>query len=108
MDHPAPQQPDPRSGKTPETKTSAHQLRHPSDTLPAWKVLLHTDSANDAEYAAQVTQMITHLPMIDCQAKVEQARRQGVSLLLTTHQERAELYLHQFAARNLTVSIEPA
>lgn len=90
-------QPNRRAGKT----------RHATNALPQWNVTFHTDSTNDADYMVKAIESLTRLPMIDCQAKVEQARRQGTALLLTTHQERAELYLHQFSARNLTVSISP-
>ena len=39
--------------------------------------------------------------------RVLEAHRTGVSLLLSTHQEHAELLAEQFASKSLTVTIEP-
>ena len=37
-----------------------------------------------------------------------EANQSGLSLLLVTHKERAELYQEQFQSKGLTVTIEPA
>ena len=44
----------------------------------------------------------------DAQNRTLEAHNAGVSLLLTTHKERAELYQDQFKSKGLTVTIEPA
>jgi ATP-dependent Clp protease adaptor protein ClpS len=76
-------------------------------TLPPWKVLLHNDPQNEMEYVVETITMLTHLPENEAQERMVEAHKKGVSLLLTTHKERAELYRDQFASRRLTVTIEP-
>ena len=39
---------------------------------------------------------------------LEMAHNTGLALLLTTHRERAELYVEQFHSKKLTVTIEAA
>jgi ATP-dependent Clp protease adapter protein ClpS len=75
--------------------------------LPPWKVLLHNDDVNYAEDV--VTQVCRLTPLAEHAAvqRVLEAHHAGVSLLLVTHKERAELYVEQFASCGLTVSIEP-
>lgn len=75
--------------------------------LPAWKVLLHNDDINDQLYVVETIHMLTRLPKLDAEIRMEEAHRRGVSLLMTTHKEKAELLQQQFASRNLTVTIEP-
>ncbi|MCC6682377.1 MAG: ATP-dependent Clp protease adaptor ClpS [Phycisphaeraceae bacterium] len=76
--------------------------------LPPYRVLLHNDEQNEMLYVVQTIVSLTPLPLRDAAAKMLEAHRRGLSLLLTTHLERAELYVLQFARRNLTVTIEPA
>ena len=82
--------------------------RRPPKTLPPWKVLLHNDDVNDMEYVVESIQMIVHLSKQDSALRALEAHESGVALLLTTHQERAELIQQQFTSRNLSVTIEPA
>lgn len=77
------------------------------DRLPPYKVLLHNDDVNDVGH---VIQSIIDLTPLDRQAafhRTREAHETGVSLLLVTHKERAELYRDQFRTKRLTVSIEP-
>jgi ATP-dependent Clp protease adaptor protein ClpS len=76
--------------------------------LPPWRVLLHNDEVNEMLYVVQAIVSLTPLPLRDAAAKMLEAHKRGLSLLLTTHQERAELYVQQFASCNLIVTIEPA
>mgnify|MGYP001174514928 CR=1 FL=1 len=76
--------------------------------LPPWKVLLHNDDVNERDYVVETIQMLTPLSMSEASTRMKEARNGGVALLLTTHQERAELYIEQFSSRNLTVTAEPA
>lgn len=76
--------------------------------LPPWKVILHNDDVNDILYVVETVLMLTTLDKKKATLCVAEAHHSGLSLLLTTHQERAELYQTQFASRNLTVTIEPA
>ena len=50
---------------------------------------------------------MTTLQAEDAVLKTVEAHDTGLSLLLVTHKERAELYAEQFATFNITVTIEP-
>lgn len=75
--------------------------------LPPYKVLLHNDDINDIEHVVLSIVKITTLSLRDAERRMLEAHRSGVSLLLVTHRERAELYAEQFRSCNLTVTIEP-
>jgi ATP-dependent Clp protease adaptor protein ClpS len=90
------------------TATQAAPRRGPSKPLPLWKVLLHNDDKNDLKF---VIVSIVELTPLDEDAAVQrttEAHKKGLSLLLVTHKERAELYQEQFQSKGLTVTIEPA
>lgn len=77
------------------------------DRMPPWKVLLHNDDVNDMVF---VVDTIVGLGVMNRHAAVLrmlEAHDRGVSLLLTTHRERAELIQEQFTSKGLTVTIEP-
>ena len=76
--------------------------------LPPYSVLLHNDDFNEMLYVVESITKITPLPRRDAALKMLEAHKRGLTLLLTTHLERAELYVLQFASKNLTVTIEPA
>ena len=76
--------------------------------LPPWKVLLHNDNVNSQPDVVETIVMLTGLSWTDAVGRMLEAHFKGVSLLLTTHRERAELHVVQFMRRNLTVTIEPA
>jgi ATP-dependent Clp protease adapter protein ClpS len=75
--------------------------------LPPWRVLLRQEGLSEIVYAVETVMMLTPLDRDEAINRTLEAHRKGVSLLLVTHRERAELYQQQFASRNLTVSIEP-
>src|SRR3954470_14965608 len=75
--------------------------------LPPWKVLLHNDDKNEFLFVINTILELTPLKEQDAVLRTEEAHRTGVSLLLVTHKERAELYKDQFESKSLTVSIEP-
>ncbi|MEX0777139.1 MAG: ATP-dependent Clp protease adaptor ClpS [Phycisphaeraceae bacterium] len=108
--HQAPPQP----SAADEARTQTAQATKPAPAqpkrknLPPWKVLLHNDDENDVLFVIETVRMITTLNKQDAEHRVIEAHQRGVSLLLTTHKERAELYQQQFTSRNLTVTIEPA
>lgn len=88
--------------------SSAKSLpRKSSHALPPWKVLLHRDGADAVEDVVKVLQKVTLLSKDAAAERVLEAQNQGVSLLLVTHQERAELYVEQFASCNVKVTAEP-
>ncbi|HZL34163.1 MAG TPA: ATP-dependent Clp protease adaptor ClpS [Tepidisphaeraceae bacterium] len=86
--------------KSPQTR--------PPQLLPPWKVLLHNDPKNEILFVIKTVMELTPLKEHDATLRTEEAHRTGVSLLLVTHKERAELYKEQFASKGLTVSIEAA
>lgn len=86
------------------TQTSPPEAR----TLPPYKVILHNDDVNDVNYVIRTVMELTHLGKGEAQKRTLEAHLHGLSLLLVTHKERAELYLEQFASKGLTVTIEPA
>ncbi len=75
--------------------------------LPPYRVLLHNDDVNVFEHVVLTILKLTPLPLEDAVARTEEAHTRGVSLLLVTHKERAELYRDQFTSKSLTVTIEP-
>ena len=91
----------------PEVKPEVQSQDPKAEHMPRWKVLLHDDSVNDMLYVCQTIFMLTPLSEQDAVEKMYEAHKEGVSLLLTTHQERAELYQDQFQSKGLTVTIEP-
>ena len=75
--------------------------------LPPYKVLLHNDDVNDMEHVISALLKVTPLRMDDAIAKMVEAHKSGLALLLVTHQELAELYQEQLTSLSLTVTIEP-
>ena len=75
--------------------------------LPPWKVLLHNDEINAQPEVVEAIVTIAGLSRAKAVERMLEAHFKGVSLLLTTHRERAELHVVQFMRRNLTVTIEP-
>ena len=92
-----------------ETATATPELVEPiMDRLPPYAVLLHNDEVTDM---LDVIETITDVTPLNRHRAVEvmiEAHMQGVSLVLTTHRELAELYMEQFESKGLTVTIEPA
>ena len=82
--------------------------RKPPEPLPPWKVLLHNDDKNELVFVIKTVVSLTPLNEDAARQRTIEAHESGVSLLLTTHKERAELYREQFQSKGLTVTIEPA
>lgn len=76
------------------------------ETLPPWRVILHNDDVNTANAVAERVHEITPLNEQDAVLRVKEADETGQSLLLTTHRERAELYVEQFETFMITVTAE--
>lgn len=79
-----------------------------SDCLPPWSVLLHNDDLNDMIDVVVTIRQLTSLSTMQATQCMLEAHTRGLSLLLTTHRERAELLAEQFACKRMTVTIEPA
>lgn len=88
------------------TKRKAPRQKPPR-LLPPWKLILHNDDVNEARTVVKVIQLLTPLKEQEATARMLEAHKTGSSLLLVTHQERAELYVEQFASCRLTVTAEP-
>lgn len=82
--------------------------KKPPQTMPPWKVLLHNDDKNDIVFVVRTVMELTPLNQDEAVQRTTEAHKTGLSLLLTTHKERAELYQEQFMSKGLTVTIEPA
>ncbi|QOV91741.1 ATP-dependent Clp protease adaptor ClpS [Humisphaera borealis] len=92
----------------PKSKTKPTPRKNPPGLLPLWKVLLHNDDKNNVVFVIETIVELTPLNVQDAEERTVEAHKSGVSLLLTTHKERAELYQEQFTSKGLTVTIEPA
>ena len=92
----------------PKRARKAAPKRKPPQPLPPWKVLLHNDDKNEVGYVVDTIMQLTSLNQQDAELRTKEADKTGVSLLLTTHKERAELYQEQFTSKGLVVTIEPA
>ena len=82
-------------------------VRKPPQPLPQFKVLLHNDDVNDMGYVVGTIVELTPLGKQEAEQRTVEANDTGVSLILITHKERAELYQEQFTSKKLVVTIEP-
>lgn len=94
----------PKKAKKPAPKPT----KNPPGLLPPYKVLLHNDDKNAVDFVIGAIVDLTPLNKQQAEIRTVEADKTGVSLLLVTHKERAELYQEQFESKGLTVSIEPA
>ncbi len=92
----------------PKPKRKPRPKKTPPKKLPPWHVILHNDDVHDMGFVVETILMLTPLTPDAAFRRMLQAHHNGQSLLLSTHQERAELYRDQFTSRGLTVTIEPA
>lgn len=89
----------PESKPEPELKTGQ---------LPPWKLILHNDDVNTAEFVVGKVQEITKLEENIAVRCVTEAHVQGKSLLLATHKEKAELFVEMFKSCKIEVTMEKA
>ena len=75
--------------------------------LPPFRVILHNDDVNTFEHVIVAILKLTPLNEQEAIEKTIEAHETGLSLLLVTSKERAELYVEQFASLSLTVTCEP-
>jgi ATP-dependent Clp protease adaptor protein ClpS len=73
---------------------------------PPCRVLLHNDDVNVFEDVVRIVQRLTPLSEREALQRTVEAHTKGVALLLTTHKERAELYVEQLTSAGLTVTME--
>lgn len=96
----------PSSGES-ATATATRPAPPRVDQLPPWKVLLHNDDVNDMPFVVNTIVELTPLNKERAVQATLEAHVSGLTLLLVTHKERAELYRDQFQSKSLTVTIEP-
>jgi ATP-dependent Clp protease adapter protein ClpS len=92
----------------PKARKKPLPTRKPTKPLPPWKVLLHNDDKNDMVFVVEAIVELTPLNQDSAIQRMKEAHDTGVSLLLVTHKERAELYHEQFQSKGLVVTVEPA
>lgn len=96
----------------PQTETKAEEktkpAKPPRKSLPPWRVLLHNDDVNAMGDVVDAILDLTPLNEFQAHRVTLTAHQRGVSLILVTHRERAELFVDQFKTKLITVSCEPA
>jgi ATP-dependent Clp protease adaptor protein ClpS len=105
---PGPQAPETGSAGSTGVQERAAPAPERVDRLPPFRVLLHNDDVNDMGYVVDTICDLTPLSAHKAATIMLEAHQTGVSLMLLTHRERAELYVEQFASKSLTVTIERA
>lgn len=91
----------------PKSRQKTVSAKAPPAVLPPWRVLLHNDDKNEMLFVIHTIVELTPLNREDAMNRTIEAHKSGVSLLLVTHKERAELYREQFQTKGLTTTIEP-
>ena len=93
----------------PQQQDGAHSERphEPVACLPPWRVMLHDDEVHDVPEMIDALMRCTPLSQAAATRRVVQAQTGGLTVLLHTHRELAELYYVQLSKQNLIVSIEP-
>ena len=89
------------------SKKAPTPTRRKPKQLPRFRVLLHNDDVNHFDHVILSVMRLTPLSEQEALLRTLEAHETGVSLLLVTHQERAELYVDQFASVKITVTLEP-
>jgi len=72
-----------------------------------YHLVVWNDDVNTFDHVIRTILELTPLGEQEAVERTIEAHETGVSLLLVTHQERAELYVEQFASKGLTVTCEP-
>lgn len=78
------------------------------DALPPWRVLLHNDDVNEMGFVIESLCRFARLSVPAAARCTMEAHRKGLSLVIATHREHAELVAEQLTSLRLTVTIEPA
>jgi len=101
-----PQQSHPESGN-PASGVTEQAAPPRLDRLPLYRVILHNDDVNDCVYVVETLCELTPVNPGRAVNIMREAHTTGAALILTTHRERAELYVEQFRSKRLTVTMEP-
>jgi ATP-dependent Clp protease adapter protein ClpS len=80
--------------------------RTPTESLPPWNVILHNDEVNDIGFVIESLCRFARLSVPAATRCTMEAHKKGVSLVIATHREHAELVAEQLTSLRLTVTIE--
>jgi ATP-dependent Clp protease adapter protein ClpS len=91
-----------------EAPTRPAPAKPKTDTLPPWNVLLHNDEVNEMGFVIESLCRFARLSVPAATRCTMEAHRKGLSLVIATHREHAELVAEQLTSLRLTVTIERA
>jgi ATP-dependent Clp protease adaptor protein ClpS len=74
--------------------------------LPRYRVVLLNNVQSDMMFIVRTIMELTRYCRAEATHRMWEAHHRGRSQILITHRERAELYVEQFAGRDLAVIIE--
>lgn len=94
--------------QAPQQAARPAEVKNKPKNLPPYKVLLHNDDVNSFDHVIAAILKVTTLTPQEAIVRTLEAHETGLALLLTTHRERAELYIDQFASLKLVATAEPA
>ena len=78
----------------------------PSAKLPPWNVLLHNDAVNEMGFVIESLCRFARLSVPAATRCTMEAHKKGLSMVLATHREHAELVAEQLTSLSLCVTIE--
>ncbi len=94
----------------PASKPKSPQVRPEKqdkpEVSPPWRVLLHNDEVNIFEKVVRIVHRLTPLSEPEALQRTAEAHTRGRAVLLSTHRERAELYVEQLTSAGLTATME--
>lgn len=76
--------------------------------LRQYHLILHRPTDVPLPGVVRAVRELTHFAEAEATARMWDAHHAGRAVVLATHLERAELYVEQFAARGLRVTLEAA
>jgi ATP-dependent Clp protease adapter protein ClpS len=90
------------------TSTIARPVPAPIQALPPWRVLLHNDEVNEIGFVIESLCRFARLSVPAATRCTMEAHKKGLSMVIATHREHAELIAEQLSSLRLKVTIEPA
>ncbi|MEM6757600.1 MAG: ATP-dependent Clp protease adaptor ClpS [Planctomycetota bacterium] len=91
-----------------QTPTRSSNRPPTRQDLPKFRVILHNDDVHDMAFVTDTLRLAMPFSASDAWRLMFVAHHYGKSLLVTVHQELAELYRDKLRSRGLTVSLEAA
>lgn len=75
--------------------------------LRQYNVILHRAVDKALLFVVRAVREVTHFAEAEAMTRMWDAHHRGRVVVLTTHLERAELFVEQFAERGLSATLEP-